>query len=181
MTAVYVGSLTIGAAVPGAATSAQAGFDGIDAAFPDLQARVDALVAEVAALATMPPLPSFADMLARAVELQASITLAMATPGLPPPPSIAGAIAALNALLADLTAMSVDLNAKLDGIVAFQTLLAGAGVHVIATDGALSGIGADIQGCVNTSVGSGHANAIALITTDALTWSKMSAVFKVTP
>lgn len=168
--------------MPGAAAAAQAGASGINAAFPDIQARVDALAAQIAALATMPALPSFADMLARAVSLQASITLAMATPGLPPPPSLASAILALQALLEALQTMVITLAGQLNAIVSFQALLAQAGVHVIATDGALTSVGTDIQAAINASVGgSGHANALALVTTDSATWTCMSAVFKVTP
>jgi hypothetical protein len=180
VTAVYVGELSIGAAVPGASAAAQAGASGINAAFPDLQARVDALTAEIAALATMPPLPTFIEMAARADALVASIALAVATPGLPPPPSIATAIVQLQALVTSLLAMVGSLNAQLTGIVSFQALLAADSVHVVATDGAVANLGADIQSAVGP-VGSGHANALALITTNAATWTAMSAVFKVTP
>lgn len=180
MTATYVGALSIGTALPGATVAAQAGAEGISAAFPDLQARVDALAAQIAALATMPPLPSFPDMAARAQALLDAITLAMATPGLPPPPSIDGAILALQALLDALSTMAVNLNAQLGAIVSFQALLARAGVHVVAVDALVGNIGADLQSALGP-VGSGHANALALITTDTLTWSAMAQIFKVTP
>lgn len=181
MTAVYVGALTIGGAVPGAGVAASAGADGIEAAFPDLAGRLAALQAQLVALATMPPLPSFADMLAQSVALTASIQLALATPGLPPPPSIASSIAALAALVTSLTTMTASLHGKLGIIIDFQTLLAAAGVHVVAYDGAIGSLGTQVQAAVAGPIPSGHANAIALITTDAATWSAMAHVFKVTP
>lgn len=182
MTTVYVGSLSIGATMPAATAAVTAGADGISAAFPDLAARLAALEDEVARLATLPPLPSFADMLAKAEALVAAITLAMATPGLPSPPSIASAIATLEALLAALTVTVGDLTAKASLIAALRGHLAAAGVHVIAYDGDLSALGADIQSAVTSHVGaSGHANALALVTTVGATWTDMSTVFKVTP
>lgn len=121
-------------------------------------------------------------MLARAVQLQTSITLAMSTPGLPAPPSLLSAIAALQALLDSLLALSADLNVKLTLIVDIKTRLEAAGVHVVAFDGDLSTLGSDLQGAVNAHVaGSGHANAVALVTTLSGTWADMSAVLKVTP
>lgn len=182
MTATYVGSLTLGAAVPGARVAAEAGQAGLNTAIPDIGARLAALQAEVLALATMPPLPSFADMLARAQALLDSITLSMTTPGLPAPPSLATAIAALEALIAQLSAITLGLNAQLNIIVNFQTLLAAAGIHVIAYDGDLSTLGTQLQGAVNAHTpGSGHANAVALVTTDTLSWAAMTSVFQVLP
>lgn len=181
MTAVYVGEMTIGAAVPGAAASATDGAAGINAAFPDIDDRVAALEAQVAALATLPPLPSFADMVDKALALHASLVVAAATPGLPPPPSIASSIATLSALIADLLTMSADLNAKLTAIVAFQSLLAAADLHVMAFDGDRADFGSQLQTLANAHVASGHVNALALVTSVGGTWSAMSSVFKVTP
>lgn len=181
MTATYVGSLDIGTSIPAATAAAAAGAGGINAAFPDVAARLAALEAEIAALATMPPLPSFADMLARANALVTAITTAIATPGLPPPPSISSAIAALSATVADLTAMTATLNAQLTLITTFQGLLAAAGIEVIAFDGDVSSFATDVGSALLAHIPSGHCNALVLATADGATWSAMSTVFKVTP
>jgi len=181
MTATYVGSLSIGAAIPAAAASASAGASGINAAFPDVAARLAALEAQIAALGAMPSLPSFADMLSRAEALVTSITLAIATPGLPPPPTIATAIAALTATVVDLTAMTAALAAQLNVIVDFQTLLPVAGVTAIAFDGDVSVFTSEVGSVLLTHIPSGHCNALVLATTSAGTWNAMSSVFKVTP
>lgn len=181
MSAVYVGSMTIGAAVPAAGAAATAGADGINAAFPDIAGRLTALAEQIAALATMPPLPSFADMLTQAVALQASIALAIATPGLPPPPSIATAIAALAALVTSLEAMTVALEVKLDAIVTFQGLLTTAGVHVVAFDGPIAQLGTEVSGALASPIPSGNAHALVLATTSGAAWSAMTQVFRVNP
>lgn len=181
MTATYVGSLSIGASIPAAALTATAGAGGINAAFPDVADRLAALEAQIIALGTLPPLPSFADMLVRANALVTSITIAIATPGLPPPPSIASSIAALTALVADLTTMTATLNAQLSVIVAFQALLANAGVEVIAFNGDVSLFASQVGAALTAHIPSGHCDAIVLATVNSGTWSAMSTVFKVTP
>lgn len=181
MTATYVGSLSIGASIPTATAAAAAGSGGINAAFPDVADRLAALQAQVAALATMPPLPNFAEMLTRANALVASITLAIGTPGLPPPPSIATSIAALLSAVTDLTAMTAALNAQLSVITAFQGFLAAAGVEVIAFDGNSTSFGAEVGAALVAQIPGGHCNAITLATANGATWTAMSSVFKVTP
>lgn len=181
MTAVYVGSLSIGAAIPAATASAAAGADGINAAFPDVAARLSALEAQIVALGIMPALPSFADMLSRAEALVTSITLAMVTPGLPPPPTIATAIAALTATVVDLSAMTAALAGQLSVIVGFQSLLTAASIDAIAFDGDVSAFTADVGAVLSAHIPSGHCNALVLATTDSGTWDAMSGVFKVSP
>lgn len=181
MTATYVGSYTIGGAVPAAEVAATAGVSGINAAIPDIAARLAALQAQIVALGAMPPLPSFADMLARAQATLASMQLAIATPGLPPPPSIATAIAALAALVSSLTATIGSINAQLGAVVGFQTLLARAGVHVVAFESAAGNVGAELQSAINTPIPSGTARGVMLVTTSGTTWGVMQQVFRVTP
>lgn len=181
MTATYVGSLSVGASIPSATLTATAGAGGINAAFPDVAARLAALQAQVIALAGMPPLPSFPAMLIKAQALVLSITLAIATPGLPPPPSIATAIVALAATIADLVAMTAALNVQLSVITAFQSQLAAAGIEVIAHDGDVSTFGAQVQALLSAHIPTGHINALTLATADGATWAAMSNVFKVTP
>lgn len=180
MSATYCGLVTLGGALPGASAAVTAGAQGIDAAFPDISDRVAALQTQITALATMPPLPSFGDLLARAVDLSTALTLALATPGLPPPPTLATAIAELSALVASLLAMSADLASKLSLITSTQASLAAAGIHVVAFSGDASALGSEIQGALVGHV-SGTANAVALVTTDSESWSAMGAVLKVSP
>lgn len=181
MTATYVGSLSIGASIPAATAAAAAGAGGIDAAFPDVSARLDALNAQIAALATLPPLPNFAEMLAKANTLVASMTLAIATPGLPPPPSIATSIAALLATVTDLTVMTAQLSVQAGVIAAFQAQLSAAGIIAIAHAGAVGTFGTETQAVLSTHIPTGNINALTLATADPATWAAMSAVFKVTP
>lgn len=182
MSGTYVGQMTIGAAVPGAATGISAGINGINAALPDITARIAALQAQVTALGAMPPLPDFAEMLARAVQLQAAMTLAINTPGLLPPPSIATSILALLALIEALLAVVDGINVNLTAAVNIQTLLATAGIHVIARTGTIGTVGADIQSIVTSDVGiAGNANALALVTTTGAAWTGITQVFRVTP
>lgn len=179
MTVAYLGSMNLAAALPAADVAAAAGVDGIGAAFPDLAGRLTALHAQIVALATMPPLPSFDDMFTQANDLVASISLAINTPGLPPPPSIATTIAALQAFVVELEAMVTALHAHMQIIVGFQTLLGTAGVHVLAFDGAIGALGSELQAAIAGPIPSGHANAIALVTTSGATWTAMSQIFKV--
>jgi hypothetical protein len=181
MTATYVGSLSVGASIPAATASAVAGAGGINAAFPDVAARLSALQAQVIALAGMPPLPSFVDMLAKAQALVVSITLAIATPGLPPPPTIATAIAALSATIGDLVTMTAALNAQLTVITTFQAQLAAAGVEVVAFSGTRNNFGTEVQTELNAHLPNTTVNGVALVTADGATWTAMSNVFKVTP
>ena len=173
--------MTVGAAVPGMVQGTAAGADGINVAIPDIEARLNALTAQLAALASMPPLPSFPDMLARAQSLVAAMQLALATPGLPPPPSIASSIAALMSLITSLQSAMATVNARLDIIVQLQTLQARAGVHVVAFESAAGSVGSELQSAINTPIPSGTARGVALITTSGTTWSVMQQVFKVAP
>jgi hypothetical protein len=179
VTATYVGSLSIGGAVPGAAAAASAGVGGFGGALSDLEGRAEALAEALAAMALLPP-PSFAAQLTIATQTLAAINLAIATPGMPPPPSLSAALAILTAQLTALQALVTTMQGQLDIVVAFQTLLAAAGVHVIAYDGDTSSLASDVGGALGP-VGSGHCNALALVTTNGATWTAMSSVFKVTP
>lgn len=181
MTTTYVGSLDLAASIPAATLAATAGAGGINAAFPDVAARLAALEAQIIALGSLPPLPSFADMLTKASALVGALTIAIGTPGLPPPPSIATAIAALAATVADLTAMTAALDAQLTVILTFQGFLTAAGIEVIAFDGDVSVFGSEVGGELVTHIPTGHCNALTLATVNGATWDAMAAVFQVTP
>lgn len=177
MSLVYVGSLSIGGTVPGAAAVAVAGAAGINAALPDLQARLDAL------LAFAPVDVNFAAQLALAqqmvVSIQASIAVSL------PAPSIAAQIAIVSALIADLAAAALSINAQLTIVADFQALLSAAGIHVYAFDGDTDQLGpevtAELVGGVPGGGPTDHANALVLVTTVGATWAAMGNVFQVTP
>lgn len=177
MTTVYIGSLSIGEAVPGAAAAAVAGAAGINAALPDILGRL-------AALAAFAPLPvDFTAQLALAEQMVASVTLGISL-GIPVP-SIAAQIAAIAALVADLLAAVASINASLEIVVAFQALLGAAGIHAYAYTGVTAGLGADLTTELAGGVPGGGptdaANALVLITTTPATWTAMGEVFKVSP
>ena len=178
----YIGQFTIGEAVPGAAIAVNAGIGGIGLAMPDLQGRISALQAQLAALATMPPFPTFGEMIAQASFNLVQLELAIAVPNMPPPPSIAAVIATFEALVAALLATLGNVQGQLSAIVAVQTLLARGGVRAFAFSGDRTNIGSELQAAVNTEIGgAGTAHALVLATTSGTTWSTMGQVFKVAP
>jgi hypothetical protein len=181
MTAVYVGAMTIGAAVPAADAAASGAVVGLNLALPDLEARIAQLQAAVAGLSVPLP-PNLADMAVRATFNLGAVQLALATPGLPLSlPDLTAAAAALLALVGELLGTAASISAQLSLLAGFRALLATAGVHVVAYDGAIGSLGSELQSAVATPIPSGHANALALVTTSGATWSAMSQVFKVSP
>jgi hypothetical protein len=180
MTAVFVGTMALDGAIPGAGVAAEAGIDGINAAIPDLSARMASLAAAIQDLTLAPP-PNFADMLSRAVQLQTQIALAIATPGLIPPPDFGPALIALQALLGSLQVTLGDLDAKVNLIAGFQDLLAAAGVHVVAFTGPIGSFGSEVSAALGGPIPSGNAYAVVLATTSGATWAAMSQVLRVTP
>lgn len=174
MTIAYVGELSIGGAVPGAATAAVAGAAGINAALPDILARLQAL----AAFAPAPV--SFSAQLALAQQMVTSIQLSIAL-GIPEP-SILAQIAAVTALIADLLAAVASINAQLVIVTDFQALLVAAGVHVYSYAGQVGDLGAELSAELAGGVPGGGgptdaSNALILLTTVPGTWTAMTQVF----
>lgn len=177
MTVQYVGNLSIGGAVPGAAAAAVAGAAGINAALPDILARI-------AALQAFAPLNvSFAAQLALAQQMVASVQAAI-TAGISAP-SLAVQIAQVAALIAELLAAATAINAQLTIITDFQALLGTAGVHAYAYAGQVQNLGGEMSTELAAGVPGGAptdaSNALVLITTVPATWAAMANVFKVTP
>jgi hypothetical protein len=177
MTVTYVGSLSIGDLVPGAAAAAVAGAAGINAALPDIQARI-------AALASFSPAPvDFAAQLALAQQMVASITASISL-GLPVP-SIAAQIAIVAAQIAALEASVLAINANLTIVTDFQDLLTAAGIHVYAFDGQVQDLGNELDTELSGGVPGGSptdaSNALVMVTTVSATWTAISQVFKVAP
>ena len=173
----YLGSLSIGAAVPGAAALAAAGQAGINLALPDIQARLAALV-------QFTPQPvDFQAQLILAQQIVASIEAAIAL-GLAPP-SIDAQLAIVAALVAELEAAIANVHAQLTIIVDIAALLGTAGVHAYAYSGRADDLGGEFAAeLVGGFPGGGptdSTNALLLATTSGATWTAMQGVFKTTP
>jgi hypothetical protein len=141
----------------------------INLALPDLQARLDAM------LAFTPPAIDFAANLSLLAEIKASIEGAIAL-GITPP-SIAAQLAIMAGLIRDLTL-------QLNAILAITGLFANAGIYAYAYDGAVNGLGpaltAELGAGLPGGLPSDHCNALVMVTSVAATWTGMSVVFKVT-
>lgn len=173
----YLGSLSIGDAVPAGLAASVAGVAGINLALPDIQARIDSL------LAFSPGAVDFAAQLALANQIVLGIQAAIS--GGLTPPSIAVQIAQIAALIAELLATVTAINVQLGIVVDFQALLGAAGVHGYAFDGDTDQLGPELTTELAGGVPGGgptdHANAVVLVTTVPATWAAMAQVFKVTP
>lgn len=178
MTVDYLGSLTLEAAIPGAAAAALAGEAGIGLALPDIQARLEAL-------ASFAPTPvDFSASIALAQSIIANIQAAAAL-GITPP-SLDAQIAIVAGIVADLQAAVVSINAQLTIVVDFLNLLTAAGVHGYVYSGTVGNLGGELSvelaGGVPGGAGAGEAcNALVLVTTSSGTWATMGQVFKTTP
>jgi hypothetical protein len=173
MTVTYCGEVDLATALPGAAIAANNGILGINGALPDILSRI-------AALQSFSPSPvNFAVQLQLANGIVASIENAIAL-GLPAP-SISAQIAAVLALIASLLATVSTVNAALGTVVAFEGLLASAGVHVFAFAGTTSALGTELDASVSGTTLAGASSAIILATDVSGTWSAMGQIFKVTP
>jgi hypothetical protein len=172
-----LGELTLGDTIPGAAAVAVAGSAGINAALPNLQAHLEAL------LAFSPAPVSFIAQVELGLQIvanaQASITLGL------PVPSIAAQLAAVAALIAELTATAASISAQLGVVVDFQALLSAAGIFAYAYDGDVADLGDELDAEIGAGVGGGagtdHCNALVLLTSTGPTWTAMGDIFKVTP
>jgi hypothetical protein len=172
MTIAPLGELTVGGAVPGAASAVVAGEAGITVAVPDLQARIDAIIAWT------PVEVSFAADLALAIQTVAGIQAAI-TAGLTPP-SIAAQIAIMATTLAELEAQLAQVNAQLAIIVALKAPLLVAGLRGYAFDGDASAAGSEIGGALSGDF-TGHINAVVFATSAADAWAALGEIVKVTP
>lgn len=169
MTITSLGSLSVGAAVPGAATAVAAGTLGINTALPDIMARIEAL------LAFHPTPITFTEQLSLAQQTIASIQAGIAL-GLPIP-SIELQIANMAALVADLQGQLIAINAQLAILAALQPQLLAVGIAAYAFDGTRSNLGSELAAAIGP--GSMHANALALVVTDPTVWLALSAIVKV--
>ncbi len=169
MTITALGEVSVGGAVPGCATAVVAGELGINAAMPDILARL-------AALASFVPLPiDFVADLALAGQIGASIQAGI-TAGLPVPDMSAQA-AVVQALITALLAQVTSINLQLDALLALDAPLGVAGVALYAFDGARTSLGSELAAELGPVTA--HANALVLVTSDPAAWLAISAVMKV--
>lgn len=174
----FVGSMSLAAALPGAASASVAGAAGIGGALPDIEARLTAL-------ADFAPVPmDFAADLTLAGAVVAGVTLAIGTPGLVPP-SISAQVEIIADLVASLHATIEAVNVQLGIVHGFVDLLATAGVFAYAYAGRADAMGTEmateLSGGFPGGSGGDATNAIVLATTSSATWAAMSQVFRVAP
>lgn len=142
MTVTYAGSITLGDAIPMAQASTVQLDASVGALLPDVQARVDGLLA----LSISPP-PSLADLIASAQALLAALQSLLATP-IPDVTATASALADLQATLGSLTA-ALAFSADFGG------LLAQAGIHYFVYAGAAGDVGSELSGVLSAGLPGG--------------------------
>ena len=160
MSLVYLGELTIGAAVPGVMAP-------LLAAMGDLQGRIDAMLGFSATIGL--PIEGL-------LALSATVTASLSQPGLAAP-----SVALQMQIMASAIAV---LKAQLTIIADLVSLLATAGVHAYAYDGSVGGLGAEVTSALSGGLpggggGGAHCNGLVAATTAGATWAAMGAVFKV--
>jgi hypothetical protein len=175
MTATYLGSLTLGGALPGGVLVGAAGVAGINGALPTLLDQLTALTA-------FAPTPvsfsaQIAGLNAMITGLQLSITAGLV------PPSVDLQLAELAAMLAALQAQISSIQLQLEIVTDFQSALGAAGVHAVAFEGVVGALAGDV-GSVLAAVPISPidtAHAVVLVTTVPATWAAMAQLFKVAP
>jgi hypothetical protein len=178
MTVTYLGSVSVGGAVPGADIAVSAGVAGITVSLPNLEAHIAALQA------FKPVSVDFVVQKQMAIDVLASVQQSI-TLGLPVPSiqfQIDLVLAQVDAYLALLNA----INAQLKILTDLSLPLMEAGVHVYAYDGPVNQLGSQMGGALAGGVpgGSGgtqHGNAVVMLTTIPTTWAAMGEIVKVAP
>lgn len=178
MTVTLIGSLSLGAAMPGALGVAVAAQAGINLALPDIEARLEAL------LSFAPQPVDFSVQLALAQSIVASIQASIAV-GITPP-SIDAQLAIVAALIAELEAAIVSVHAQLSIVLLFAGLLGIGGVHLYRYSGQAQNLGTEFTTALATGFpdGSGPTaatEALLLGTTTAPVWAAIQQIFKTVP
>lgn len=171
MTITALGTLSIGAAVPGFAAAIDAGTKGIDAALPDLQDRI-------ASLQAFAPAPfNFAASQALALATLDSIKAGIA--GGLPAPSLTAQIDIMGVEIAKLLTELAKAQAQVTILTSLHDTLAAAGISAFAFAGNGNALGGEIG--AELAAWTGSAKALVLVTASTATWNAMATVFKVTP
>jgi hypothetical protein len=169
--------MTLSVAVPAAAGAAAAGEIGINAALPDIEARI-------AALLQFNPQPgNFSADIQLAGQIISQLQLAISL-GIQPP-SLSVQIAIVLAIIADLEAVVLSINANLQIVLAFISLLATGGVYGYGYTGRVDGLGPALTTELASGLPGGNpgdaAQAIVLIATASAAKTAIATMFKVTP
>lgn len=173
MTASYLGSYTIGASMPGAAVVASMGSSGINAALPTLEGQLEGLQSYKPTPIVITAQIAQCEALIAALKLQVSLGL--------PPPSILEQLKNIAALIVSLTATIGGINASLNLILAFQSLLVAAGLHLLVFAGDKASFGSEVGSLVATLPGPAAVQSLVLVTSEAATWDALSKIMKVAP
>jgi hypothetical protein len=166
----HVGTVTVGGAIPLALT-AQAELDAtLGVSLPEIQAKVDALIALTADLTLTPPTlaASLVNALALVAELQAAIALGV--------PSATLNLTAVAAALLDLQASLGTLTASAAFSASLAAYFGQAGVSVYRYDGTLTQLPGAASGVVS---GSTPGVGVFLFATAGGTTAALEAVFGV--
>lgn len=173
MTARYLGSLTVGGALPGVAALVAAGLSGIGASLPELQSKRDALAGWT---------PGDISIAAQLTQLEGMIAAlkTQQTLGVKPP-TMAAQLANIAALIGELSVSIASLEAQRSVLVDAQQLLVTAGVHALQYTGRADRMGAELGGLL-ASAGIGPADStqsITLATTSPAVFEALSQLVKV--
>lgn len=176
MTVRYLGSVTLGASLPGAAAVSVAGAAGINSVLPDL-------LAQLASLLAWKPEPI--DLSVQLSTLQSMIASINAQVALNvPAPSLARQLETLATMIAALQGKIAALELQLEVIGQFEATLGAAGVHLLAFEGAVSAHGPQMAARLASVPGLGPldvCHALTLLTTVPATWAALASILKTTP
>lgn len=174
MTARYIGSLTIGGALPGMSALVTAGLGGISLVLPELQSRLDSLLSWRPSPITIPAQIQQLQSMIAGLQLQLSLGVA--------PPSMTMQLAELAKLTAELHASISQLTAQQTVLLEAQQLMATAGVHAVAFSGRADRLGLEVGGAIEGAPGISPADAtqaITLATTTPAVFAALSQLVKV--
>lgn len=164
MTTTYEGSITLGAAVPGAASAAAGLTTSANASIGEVQAKVTGLTALSASITLSPP-----DPLALIAQAQALIAaLSVPIPALPAPPQLV----AIASTIAELSITLASLQASLDLAASLTTQLGTPGIHYYLFAGRADAAGGELSAHLSAGLpgGNGPSESIAgaiLLASDA--------------
>ncbi len=150
MSADYLGSFTLGGAMP-QATSLRVALDAsIGVVLPELQAKLTGLLALQARIAVSPPdlTAKLNAALAAVAALQAAISVGLPTASLQ--------VTVIADLVARIQADIGDLNVNLSLSADIAALLGAAGVHAYKYTGAASGLGPQLSSTIGTTLPGGQ-------------------------
>jgi hypothetical protein len=174
VTIAYLGELTIGQALSGVAVGLDAGAVGINAALPDIAARIAALEEALALLVPQPTTP--AAQLALAQQIIVGINMSF---GLPLP-SLSEQMAMLTAQLTSLLSQVAAVHAQLDLISVLRAGLGAGGLHALAYAGSAGAFGTEAGAALTEHVGApAAAQALVLATTQPATFAALSQLARV--